>query len=257
MINRSRDIKIVDTHFHLGECRVFDLNVTEEQVVKTLNDYSFSAMIVQPFPGAFPQPPIHVLNKIYELSRKYENRIYGIVSINPHVVEPDEWKSQVRKWIKDYGFIGVKLHTIGHAVNLMTKDAAMIFQTADELEVPLMIHSGLGQPFASPAHVSYYAEMYPDLRIVLAHAGFVFSAVDAFLMARNYKNIYLETSWSNMEDIQFFIEKLGADKVMFGTDLPSNTPIELAKVNAMNLNNEQRDSFLYKTAEKVFKIKVP
>lgn len=256
MTANVRNLRIVDSHFHIGGCRVFDLNVTEEDVIDVLKNYGFSSLILQPFPGAFPQPPEHVLNKIYELSNKYEGRIYGIVSINPHVVEPDEWKSQVRKYIKDCGFVGIKLHTIGHAINLMSQDAAMIFKEANELNVPLMVHTGLGQPFASPSHILYYAEEYPDLKIVLAHAGFIFSAVDALLMAKKYKNIYLETSWSTREDIQLFIEKIGANKVMFGTDLPSNIPIELAKVNAMNMTDDQRDWFLHRTAEQVFNIKV-
>jgi len=256
MVTCSKDLKIVDSHFHLGECRVFDLNVSEKEVINVLNTYRFSATILQPFPGAFPQPPVHVLNRIYELSRKYEGRIFGIVNINPHVIEQSEWKNQVKKWIKEKGFVGIKVHTIGHAINLLTKDADIIFETANELEVPVMVHTGLGQPFASPTHLCRYAENYPDLKIILAHAGFIFSAADALLVAKNYKNIYLETSWSTMEDIKLFIEKLGAEKVMFGTDLPTNVPIEFAKVNNMNLNDDQKNWFLCKTAEKVFNIKV-
>jgi len=163
--------KIIDVHFHIGECRVFDFKSSEEDVLKLLNEYGFSAVILQPFPGAFPQPPTHVHNKIAELSRKYEGRIYGLVSINPHVIEPDEWKREVKKWIKDYGFLGIKVHTMGHAISLITKDAAMIFETANELEVPVMIHTGPGILFAPPTHATIYAEKYPDLKIILSQPG--------------------------------------------------------------------------------------
>lgn len=248
--------KIVDAHFHLGGCRVFDLNVSEEDVTRLLDEYSFSAVILQPFPGAFPQPPTHINERIVDLSKRYEGRIYGLVSINPHVIEPDGWKREVRKWIKNYGFVGIKVHTVGHAINLMTKDAAMIFETANELEVPVMIHTGLGQPFASPTHICNYAEEYPDLKMILSHAGFIFSSVDALIVAKHYKNVYLETSWSTAEDIGFFIKTLGADKVMFGTDLPTNVLVELGKLKALDLNDDERRWFLHKTAEKVFKISV-
>ena len=248
--------KIVDSHFHLGECRVFDLEVTEADVLRSLEEYSFSAVILQPFPGAFPQPPTHVHNKIAELSKKYEGRIYGLVSINPHVIDRDEWRREARKWIRDYGFVGIKVHTTGHAINLMSKDAAMIFETANELEVPVMIHTGLGEPFASPTHVCNYAEEYPDLKIILSHAGFIFSAGDALIVAKHYKNVYLETSWSTAEDIALFIKTLGADRVLFGTDLPTNTPVELGKLRALNLESDEKEWYLHKTAEKVFKISV-
>jgi|YelNatPaOPRAMG01_1025707.scaffolds.fasta_scaffold03574_10 predicted TIM-barrel fold metal-dependent hydrolase len=247
---------IIDTHFHLGPCRVFGLNVTEEQVIKNLTDVGITAMILQPFPGAYPQPPNHLHSRIAELSRKYEGQIFGMVSINPHVLEPDEWKREARKWIKDYGFVGIKVHTAGHAVNLGTKDAEMMFELANELEVPVMVHTGLGIPFASPTAVAPLAEKFPDVKIVLAHAGFIFHAGEALFVASKYKNVYLETSWCMAEDIEMFIKTLGGDKVMFGTDLPLNTLIELEKARRINVSNEEREKFLYKTAEKVFKLKI-
>jgi predicted TIM-barrel fold metal-dependent hydrolase len=256
MTREYRFDKIIDTHFHLGTCRVFDLETSEEDVLRLLEEYGFSAVIIQPFPGAFPQPPTSIHSRIAELSRKYEGRIYGLVSINPHIIDQQEWKREVKKWIRDYGFVGIKIHTTGHAINLMSKDAAMMFETANELETPVMIHTGLGQPFASPVHVVNYAEKYPDLKIILAHAGFIFSATDALLVAKHYKNVYLETSWSTAEDIALFIKTLGANRVMFGTDLPTNVAVELGKVKALKIKDSEREWFLHRTAEEVFKIKI-
>jgi len=96
--------KIIDVHFHLGECRVSDFKPSEEDVLKLLKEYGFFRSYTSTLPGAFPQPPTHVHSKIAELSRKYEGRIYGMVSINPHVMEHSEWKREVKKWIKGYGF---------------------------------------------------------------------------------------------------------------------------------------------------------
>ncbi|MEM2690373.1 MAG: amidohydrolase family protein [Nitrososphaerota archaeon] len=247
---------VVDVHFHLGPCRVFGLNVTEEQIIKNLTENGITAMILQPFPGAYPQPPNNIHERIAQLSKKYEGRIFGMVSINPHVLDPDDWKREARRWIKDYGFVGIKVHTAGHAIHLGTKDAEMMFEVANELEVPVMVHTGLGIPFAAPTAVAPLAEKFPDLKIVLAHAGFIFHTGEAVFVASKYKNVYLETSWSMAEDIEMFIKTLGADKVMFGTDLPLNTLIELEKAKKINVSNDEREKFLYKTAEKVFKLRI-
>jgi len=251
----SKEI-IIDTHFHLGECRIFDLNVTEDVVLNYMKDYDVTAVILQPFPGAFPQPPVHIYERIVKLAEEHEGRIFGMVHTNPTVIAPDDWKRDVRKWIKDYGFVGIKVHPLGHAVNLFSKNAEMIFELANELEVPVMVHTGLGVPFASPTNVIPHAEKYPDLKIILAHAGFTFHAGEALLVASKYKNVYLETCASMPGDIAMFIEKLGADKVMFGTDIPQNIEMEFAKVRSLNLSKEDKEKFLYKTAEQVFKIKV-
>jgi hypothetical protein len=46
---------IIDAHMHLGSCRVFDLDITEEQLLANLDRNAVNAAIVQPFPGA-PDP---------------------------------------------------------------------------------------------------------------------------------------------------------------------------------------------------------
>ncbi len=184
---------------------MFDLDVSEDEVLETMRKCGIDGVILQPFPGAYPQPPSHIHNRINELSKKYEGKIFGMVSINPHFLDREDWKREVKKWIKDHGFVGIKLNTVGHAINLMSKDAAMMFETANELEVPIMLHTGLGLPFASPTHICAYAEKYPDLKIILAHAGFIWSATDALLVASKYKNVYLETSWSTVDDIALFL----------------------------------------------------
>jgi len=152
--------------------------------------------------------------------------------------------------------LGIKVHTMGHAISLTTKDAEMIFETTNELEVPVMIHIGPGIPFASPTHAATYAEKYLDLSIILSHSGLTYHAIDALIVSLNYKNIYLETSWCTAGDILNFIKTLGADRVMFGTDLPDNVSVELGKLKALNLKDEEKEWFLHKTGEKVFKISI-
>lgn len=47
-------MKILDAHSHIGKCRVFDLDVTEEDLIKNMDANGIDAAIVQPFPGADP-----------------------------------------------------------------------------------------------------------------------------------------------------------------------------------------------------------
>jgi len=44
--------KVIDTHAHLGECCVFGLLSTEEEMMRRMDECKIDATIVQPYPGA-------------------------------------------------------------------------------------------------------------------------------------------------------------------------------------------------------------
>jgi uncharacterized protein len=44
--------KKIDTHAHLGECCVFGLYATEEDMIRRMDESGVDATIVQPYPGA-------------------------------------------------------------------------------------------------------------------------------------------------------------------------------------------------------------
>ena len=50
---------IVDSHSHLGPCRVFDLDHLEDDLVAQMNQYEVDANLVQPFPGAPSAAAVH------------------------------------------------------------------------------------------------------------------------------------------------------------------------------------------------------
>jgi len=248
-------MKILDAHSHIGKCRVFDLNVTEEDLIKNMDAKGIDAAVVLPFPGADPQPPVDVHNRIANLAKKYPSRIFGMANVNPHIGK-DVWKKEVNRCIKDLKFVGVKLHTIGHAILPNSADGMMIFETANSLNVPVMVHTGLGIPPALPGMVIPAAKKFPNLKIILAHAGFNVATGEAVTVASVFKNIYLECSWCMGGDIVWAMNELGPERVMFGTDLPNNTQTELVKIKEAGATSEQLEWYFNKTGSKVFNIKL-
>jgi predicted TIM-barrel fold metal-dependent hydrolase len=134
----------------------------------------------------------------------------------------------------------------------MNPRAVLLFEVAKKYKVPLMIHTGPG-PFSDPALVIPRAEEYPDVKIILAHAGFGIYANTALWLAKKYDNIYLETSWSYIYDLQAFLNAV-PDKIVFGTDLIENIPVEYAKIDALHLSDEIREKWLYLNAKKLFNL---
>jgi predicted TIM-barrel fold metal-dependent hydrolase len=245
-------MKVIDTHYHLGDCRVFSLNAEEDAILAAMEQNGVDAAVVQPFPGASDPRAVH--DRIAALARRQPGRVYGMVSLYPHMPDRDAWNREVERCVRDLGFKAIKLHTIGHALNPLSEDGGMIFEAARRLGIAVMVHTGMGIPLAAPSLVGPRAEQYPDVPIVLAHMGFVIAAGEAVLTAKRYPNLYVETSWSMIGDIQWAIQALGPDRVMFGSDTADNLPVEVAKYRAMGLDDETRAAVLGGTAARVFKL---
>ena len=247
----ARTLKVVDTHAHLGECCVFGLLSTEEQLLRRMDECGIDATIVQPYPGAKNAGETH--DRIAELCVKHPGRFFGLASVSPHG-DHEAYRGEVERCIRDLNFVGVKLHTIGHSVNPLTEDGDLVFSTAHELGVPVMVHTGPGIPFALPSLCIPAAQKYPGLNIILAHAGFAVFSAEAQVAASVCGNLYLETSWCIGEDIRWMISTIGQDRVMMGSDLPTNVPVEVAKYRALDLEPEVYDRVMGGTAIDIFKL---
>jgi hypothetical protein len=244
-------LKIIDAHEHLGECRVFGLKTTEDDLRQRMDECGIHAMIVQPFPGA--DDPIKAHDRIAELCAQYPGRFFGLASLSPHR-DRSSYQREVERCVRELKFVGVKLHTIGHGVLPLSEDGNMVFQTGHDLGVPVMVHTGPGIPFALPSLCIPLARKYPNLKIILAHAGFGVFSAEAQVAASVCNNIYLETSWCIGEDILWMIQTIGPDRVMMGADLTTNIPVEVAKFKALNLDPETYAKVMSTTAIETFKL---
>jgi predicted TIM-barrel fold metal-dependent hydrolase len=115
-----------------------------------------------------------------------------------------------------------------------------------------VIHTGTGIPQALPALAIPPALAHPEVTVVLAHAGFAVFTPEALVAAEVCRNVVLEPSWCTANQIKGMVRAIGAERVMFGSDHLDNQPVELAKIDAIGLDEAQRDAVLGATAARVF-----
>ena len=246
---------IIDAHQHIGRCRIFNYDQNEDYIIGNMNTKGIDASIIQPFPGAFPQPPVEEHNRIAKLAEKHPNRIFGICSVNPLTVSNEKWLEEVERCIKNLGFVGIKLHTIGHSLIPSSPAGMHTFEIANKYNVPVMVHTG-HSIMASPSLIIPAAQKWPNLSIILAHAGFISETATAINVASIFKNVFLEWSWGMAESIVMGINVLGSDRNLFGSDIPNNTLTELIKAAEAGLSEEQLEWYLGKAAINVFNLKI-
>lgn len=244
---------IIDSHLHLGSCSVFGLNTTEDELMRALDVNNLDAAIIQPYPGAPDCRQVH--DRIADLCQANPGRVFGLMSMNPHCPE-NEFKAEASRCIRELGFKGIKLHTFGHAVSPLSSAADMVFRTAQELGVPVNVHTGTGVPFALPSLCLPIAKRYPDVPAVLAHAGYAVYTAEALIAAQYADNVFLETSWCQIQNIAGFINSLGASRVLFGSDLTVNIPVEKAKYESLKIDSEVRERCLATNAIEIFSLTI-
>ena len=154
--------------------------------------------------------------------------------------------------MEQLGFVGLKLHPLGHNIAPNHKSADKVFRVAAELGVPVIVHTGLGTPWSLPSLCIPPARRYPQLPVILAHAGWALYSCEAFVAAEVCPNILLEPSWCPTYVARKMIDQFGADRVLFGSDHVTNLPVELTKYRSIGLTDEQRAMVLGGTAGAVF-----
>ncbi len=107
-----------------------------------------------------------------------------------------------------------------------------------DYEAPVLIDMANNLPLAREM-----AQQMPELQVIIAHLGAPDDedlAEQFIILAETHANLYLDASYCHRPwKIPEAIRRLGADRVIFGSDGPLIHPaIELAKIRVCNLNDE-------------------
>lgn len=244
---------IIDTHTHLGASYVGDSNYSEEQWLKTIAKHNLSGIMSYPNPSARPSPRA-AHDRIHQFAVNNPGKVWGVVDLAPGM-EDSEYVAEVERCVKQLGFVAIKLHPSMHPCNPMSAHCDKVFETAKKLDVPVIVHTGTGAPSSLPSMLLPRAKQFPTVRIVLAHAGAYVYTAEAIYVAMERDNIYLEPSWCAAHRIREMINKIGIERVMFGSDVPSNVGVELSKVEAAGLTDKEKELYLGLNAVNFYRLK--
>lgn len=242
---------IVNAHAHIGESRVFDHTFPEQALIDGMEKYGIDVSIVQPLIGPKNYREYH--DDIADAAARYPGRIAGMTAFSPHI-DRDEYFAEVERCVKKLGFVAIKLHPFEMAVDPLSEDGRVAFEAASAFDVPIMVHTGAGAPFAGPAKLISRAREFPHLPIIMAHAGLIVYTHEAMAAAEICQNLYFEPSWCAYYLVQEMIEKFGSERVMIGGDHILNYPLEKLKVELLELDEEDHKNVMGETARRIFKL---
>jgi hypothetical protein len=147
-------------------------------------------------------------------------------SINP-VLERDPC-ARLRTLLERGPVAGVKLMPTYQHFHPAARALYPLYQLMEETGLPCTFHTGLSRiprtrlKYADPLLLDDVAVDFPDLSILLAHAGRGVWYEQAALMATLHQNVYLEISGLPPQNLPTYFPRLErlADKMVFGSDWP-------------------------------------
>jgi uncharacterized protein len=110
----------------------------------------------------------------------------------------------------------------------------------------------LARPGAGTPDLVRLAGRFPDVTFVFGHCGSIGIDVHALALIAPVANIVAETSGCLSVVARTALDRLGADRVLFGTEYPLQHPsVELAKFGALDLDDESWSRVAWRNAHRL------
>lgn len=164
---------------------------------------------------------------IASVQDRWPDRLVGFGQVNPRAVEAVE---EVRR-CAEAGLRGIKLHPTMHGYHFCDHGLLDPVMEACARDGLLVLVNALDDPFCAPLAIEEIARPFPGVPVLIAHMGTIWNLMEAILVAERTDNLYLETSSAQLLDVRTAYRRLGASKIVMGTDWPgSDFDLERAKI---------------------------
>ncbi|OLF09585.1 amidohydrolase family protein [Actinophytocola xanthii] len=155
-------------------------------------------------------------------------RLLPFFFANPHR-DPDDYRARTGE------FRGLELSPAVHGVALTDPRTVRLVAVAERAAHPVYVVC-LPRPGARVADLVALARRFPAVRFVLGHLGVTLIDTFGVGLVAGEPNISVETSGGYTATLRVALDRLGAHRLVFGTEYPLQHPrVELAKFAALRL----------------------
>ena len=193
------------------------------------------------------------------INEEYSDCLTSFGGIHP---DSEDYKGQL-KFLRDEGFVGIKLHPDYQGVMFNDIRYKRIVDYASELDMVIQVHAGVDIGLPEPVHCTpkMALEVISETgakKLVLAHLGGwkLWDEVEESLAGRD---VYFDTAfiedYIDRQQFERIVKTHGSDRVLFATDSPwSGQKESIDWINACDLDDETKEKIFYKNAKKLLGI---
>lgn len=232
-------LHIVDSHDHLGPWSNFRVSQrgSIESLVRRCDQIGIDRVTLTAHASIGPDMR-RGNDLVLDAVTRFPQRAAGYVTVKP--CGEEEMLEELRFFFGKRGFVGVKLHPDLHGRQVADPVYDPAYAFADARRLPVLIHTWGAR---NVLDIDALAARYKNASFIVAHLGGAPDALDTALqtIARR-DNVFGDTALSAapMGNIDYAISKIGAEKLLFGTDMPFYDPcFTLARVLAAGLTQRE------------------
>jgi len=246
---------VVDVHGHLGRAGAFDIPAwTPEQVIAIMDRVGINVLCASQvvcLPGDYRRG-----NEVMaDVLKEFPGRFIGYALPNPNY--PDDIDRELDRCIGESGMKGIKTHTVFHNLPADAPGYWKIYEYAQA-------HGGLpilGHDFTDAATTERVVSAFPGVAFIAAHNGGLTRGrrflEDRVQVVRDAENLYVDLAMTQRYygTIEALVEKVGAEKIVFGSDISwQQATHQIGSVLCADISEHDKELILGLNAAKIFKL---
>lgn len=236
-------IELIDCHGHLGSWNGMHIpRGGIEDIIETMDMLGIDKLCLS-----------HSLSLLCDFGRgndilgqtieKYPDRLIGYAAINPNY--PDDIISELQRCSDRYGMNSAKIHPAWHSYPVNGKGYADFWKYADENQMVVLTHTYQEDENCCPGLFAKIAAEFRGVKIIMAHAGLTLKGcAESIEVIRKNDNVYVDTASSRCHFgmIERFVERIGAEHVLFGSDIPMLEPAaQIGRIAYSKIKDEDKE----------------
>ena len=224
------DFEIIDSHTHWGPSITMGMTVSTSELLRQAEACNVQRIVIFPFPSSAIDD--ETINDSVIEECQNERRFI------PYYYIPED----LRPIPAGKGFRGGKWHwTRG------VQDSASNYQVLEDPGLDPFIEKSeeVDLPIVFEEEFEFtesFVARTTSLKLIIPHLGLLGGDPEVFLKAFHHRqNVYFDTALANRDTIFKFVKEIGADRILFGSDIPFSTmQAELGKILDLDIPDEEK-----------------
>jgi len=234
-------MEIIDSHTHWGPSVTMGTEVTTEELLKQAEQSAVNKIVIFPFPSmALADEGIN--QKLLDETARLREFI-------PYYYIPET----MRPIPDGKGFYGGKWHWMRGIQDCSSNYQALedprlleFIEASEKIDLPIVLEEEF-------AFTEAFVKKTKSLKIIIPHLGMLGGNPMDFSRAfKERENVYFDTALASTDTMMSFIEKIGHERILFGSDIPFGTmKRELEKVLSLPIGDDKKERILSKNLKRL------
>jgi len=232
---------IIDSHNHWGPSVTMGTEVTTEELLRQAEESGVSRIVIFPFPSTALADE--------GINQRLLNEADRVRRFIPYYYIPETMKPIP----EGKGYYGGKWHWMRGIQDSSSnyqalKDSRLeeFIDVSERMDLPIVLEEEF-------AFTEAFVNKTKSLKIIIPHLGGLggnpMDFLDAF-KARDH--VYFDTALASSDTVMKFIDKVGHERILFGSDIPFGTmKWELEKVLSLPIGDDKKEWILSKNLKRL------